>query len=372
MTRSKDELDALANADPEIDAANLRVLPLLFLATFHPRSLYRLVSAIYQMIRLGKLPIPKLDLSSIPDAVAQMRTRAVFWPTPPPISEVTESKRKYTTRDGTELDLFVFQSTNATQTPKPLVILYHGGGGVIGNAYSVAPLAREIVLSHECVVISPQYRFAPEHAFPTGPNDGWDAFEYISTNASRFSADPSVGLVVGGESNGAVITSLIALRARETSHTPQITGLYFAAPAFISTPETIPEKYRDQYRSQRDKRCVNAPVLDASTRRFFDKAYDPDITSPLYRALNVQPLSKHARVAPKAYFQICGMDILRDDGLIYEQILRESGVVTKIDVYEGMPHIFWNVFTWVKKTARWKKETRWGVGWLLDREREGK
>ncbi|EXJ67146.1 uncharacterized protein A1O5_09793 [Cladophialophora psammophila CBS 110553] len=290
---------------------------------------------------------------------------------PPAVPEVTESTQKYKTRDGAELNLITFQATEPAPGSQPLIIFFHGGGGVVGSASSVAPLARELVKDQGSVVISPQYRLAPEHPFPTGPDDGWDAFEYIVTHISSLGAqiDPSLGLVVGGSSQGAVLASLIALHAKEkTPPLPKITGLYFAAGGFIASPDTIPEKYKHQYLSRTDERCVNAPVLDKETKAMFDMAYNPDMSSPLYRAFNVQPLSRHADVAAKAYFQVCGLDILRDDTLIYASVLQDLGVDVKFDVYEGAPHVFWSVFIWTKLAGRWKDETKRGVKWLLGRE----
>lgn len=259
-----------------------------------------------------------------------------------------------------------------------LIIYFHGGGGVIGSAYSVAPLARELILAHSCVVVSPQYRLAPEHAFPTGPNDAWDAFVHVATHASSsLDFDPSAGLIVGGASQGAVLASLIALRAiakeaqTQTPTLPRITGLLFSAGSFIATPETIPAEHTEAYRSRTDPRCLSAPILDADTKALFDTAYGADKSSPLYRAFNVQPLSSHAGVAPKALFQVCGMDILRDDSFIYAEILQALGVDTRVDVYEGAPHVFWSIFAKTKLAGRWREETKSGVTWLLGRDEQG-
>ena len=320
-------------------------------------------------MKSGKFPIPTIDLSNgFEGPLAMLRDLESRWPTPPAIPEVKESNLKYKTPDGTELNLFVFHAADSKAGPKPLVIFFHGGGGVVGSAYSVAPLARDLVRDHDCVVISPQYRLAPENAFPTGPKDGWDAFEYIATHASTInsSIDLSTGLIVGGASQGAVLASLIALRAKDTPSLPKITGLYFAAGSFVSTPETIPEKYREQYISRTDARCMHAPVLNKETKALFDAAYNPDMTSPLYRAFNT-PLEKHVGVAPKAYFQVCGADILRDDSFIYAQVLEEGGMDVKVDVFEGAPHVFWSVFAWTKLAGRWKEDTKGGVSWLLGR-----
>ncbi|EXJ85825.1 hypothetical protein A1O1_06194 [Capronia coronata CBS 617.96] len=343
--RTKEELDALSVIDPEIEA----------------------------IVRSRPLPAPETETetSSIETRVAQLRSLESQWPVPPPVAGVKESNPKFTTRDGVNLNLFVYEPAYAdphSSTPRPLVIFFHGGGGVIGSAKSVASLAGSLVLAHGCVVVSPQYRLAPEHKFPTGVNDGWDAFVHVTSKASDLGADCSAGLVVGGVSFGAVLASVIALRAKEENRTPRITGLYFSAPSLIASSDTVPPEYKDQYRSRTDERCLSSPVLDKKTKALFDAAYGADPKSPLYRVLNVQPLSKHAGIAPKAYFQICGMDILRDDGFIYEQILAASGVETKVDVYPGAPHIFWAVFQSIKQATKWKDDTVRGVGWLLDRQ----
>ncbi|KIW61427.1 hypothetical protein PV05_01548 [Exophiala xenobiotica] len=337
--RSPEELDALAIIDPEIDA----------------------------VLKSGKLPIPKLDLSSVEAGIQQLRSLEALFPPAPAIPEVAESSRKFTTRDGTELSLHVFHQASPAPGPKPLVIYFHGGGGCMGNPYSVANLARDLAVAHNCVVVSPQYRLAPEHPWPAGVHDAWDAFEHISTNADSVSADVSAGLVVGGVSQGARLASLIALQAKASTTTPKITGLYFDAPSFMN-PDSVPAEYKARYRSRTDGRCLKAPILDADTKVLFDKAYKADQTSPLYAALNTTPLSKHADVAPKAYFSICGMDMLRDDGLIYADILENLGVQTRTNVYPGTPHVFWSVFSWIKQAQKWKADRTAGLGWLLGRE----
>ncbi|KEF62451.1 uncharacterized protein A1O9_00423 [Exophiala aquamarina CBS 119918] len=337
--RSKQELDALAVIDPEIDAA----------------------------LKSGKLPIPSFDYSDRTNVISQLRALEASFPIPPAIEPVLETATKYTTRDNQELNLFVFQPAQSSNKPKPLIIFYHGGGGSLGFAYSAAPLARNLVLLHDAVVISPQYRLAPEHPFPTGPNDAWDAFAYIATNAATFSADLSVGFIVGGVSNGAALTSGIALRAQEDPALPRITGLLYSAPGFVGSADSVPAEYRDRYLSRTDPRCLTAPILSEDLKAVFNAVYGAPEDHPLYRAFNVQPFSKHAETAPKAYFQVCGMDILRDDAFVYANILEGLGVQTKVDVYPGTPHVFWAVFSWISQAQKWKEDTGKGVGWLLGR-----
>ncbi|KAI1612395.1 Alpha/Beta hydrolase protein [Exophiala viscosa] len=333
---TKEELDSLAAVDPEIDA----------------------------IVKSGKFP--KLDYSS-PDAIHQLRAMEAMFPPPPAIPEVIESNLRFTARDGSELNLFVFSASAPTAKPKALVIFYHGGGGVMGNAYSVAGLARDLVLAHDCVVVSPQYRLAPEHAFPTGVTDALDAFQHVSTKASSFGADVSAGLIIGGVSQGARLAAVIALQAKDSTTTPKITGIYFSAGSFIPSKETVPDKYKESYVSRTDERCLTAPLLGEDMKALFDREYAPDVSSPIHAAFNTQPMSKHAGIAPKVYFQICGMDMLRDDSFIYAAILEDLGVQTRVDVYPGTPHTFWSLFP-IKQAQTWKADKTRGVGWLLGRE----
>jgi len=170
---------------------------------------------------------------------------------------------------------------------------------------------------------------------------------------------------VGGVSNGGTLTGVLSHMARDEKLSPPITGLYLAAAAFV-TPESVPQKYKDRYLARSQEACLDAPVLNRPMKKLFDDSMQYDPHSPMWASL-LWP-SGHAGLPP-TYFQVCGMDINRDDSLIFEQVLREeSGVKTRIDVYPGMPHTFWAVWTMLQQTKKWQSDTMKGLGWLFGRE----
>lgn len=91
--------------------------------------------------------------------------------------------------------------------------------------------------------------------------------------------------------------------------------------------------------------------------------YKPDRLSPL-RSPIVFP--SHANLPP-SYFQICGMDPLRDEALIYEEILREEyGTKTLVDLYPGLPHGFWSWWTEAEFSKKFQEDCVKGLKWLLE------
>jgi acetyl esterase/lipase len=215
------------------------------------------------------------------------------------------------------------------------------------------------------VCINAAYQLGPKHRFPAAPKSAWDVLKWAAANAKSFGADPSLGFVVGGTSSGGTLTAVLTHLARDEGLSPPLTGQYLAIPLLV-TPAVIPEKYKKLYLSYEQNK--NAPVLPQAAIDMFTKAYQPDEHDPLYAPFN-HP-NGHADLPP-AYFQVCGLDLLRDDALIYERVLREEyGIKTKLDIYPGLPHGFGASFPMLKSADKFRRDMVEGIGWLLGRKPE--
>lgn len=134
-------------------------------------------------------------------------------------------------------------------------------------------------------------------------------------------------------------------------------------------PEEMPEEYRAEYLSHPSVTSSVDPVLqvDSGNPRGIVKVVGADVNNPLFVPfLYRNKPGGHKGLAP-AYFQVCGLDPLRDEALIYERVLREeAGVDTKLDIYPGLGHYFWTNFPLLDASKQFVEDTVKGVRWLLE------
>ena len=161
---------------------------------------------------------------------------------------------------------------------------------------------------------------------------------------------------------------MLAHMARDELLSPPLTGQYLCVPALMCflAPEHIPEKYRAEYLSHPAVTPSIDPVLladknaEASLTALVgvsDAAHEPRFAPFLYDHVGLPP----------AYFQVCGLDPLRDEGLIYERVLREEqGIATRLDLYPGFGHYFWTNWPLLEKSKEFVEDTVKGVRWLLE------
>jgi acetyl esterase/lipase len=203
-------------------------------------------------------------------------------------------------------------------------------------------------------------RLAPEFQFPTGVNDCWDALVWATTNATTIKATPSRGLIVGGASAGGNIAAALALHSRDTNFQPPITGQYLCVPALLPN-DKVPKRFTHLYNSRTTS--ISDPVLRKLDPSVIMQIYAPDPESPLWDPFNHK--EGHRGVA-KAFFQVGGLDPLRDEAVLYDRVLREAGVLTRFELYAGFGHMFWTNWPEMKRSGEFVEDTVKGLKWLLE------
>jgi acetyl esterase len=214
------------------------------------------------------------------------------------------------------------------QSPSPALIYFHGGGWVLGDLESHDHVCRSLANSASCIVLSVDYRVAPEHKFPTAVYDSYAATEWIADHAAELGVDPS-RIAVGGDSAGGNLAAVVSLIARDKGG-PSIAFqllIYPGTDMRMSMP-SIDEN-------------ADGPLLTKAAMHWFVNHYlnsAGDRTDPLASPL----LAPNLRGLPPAYIITAECDPLRDEGNAYGQRLKESGVAVEVQCYEGMPHGFFS------------------------------
>jgi acetyl esterase/lipase len=281
----------------------------------------------------------------------------------PSAHDILESEIAVPMRDGYQAMARVRKPKSISAYGCPLIILAFGGGWIAGDNKQMVVEARALVRAFSAVVVNISYRLAPEHKFPQSWEDSWDNLVWLTAHASELGADPSKGLVMGGTSAGAALTAVCARKAQVEPLAYPLTGQWLNVPSILSEHQ-IPEKWKHLYVSKQQNK--HAPILPSSALDVLQKHTAWDMNSPWRSPL----ASTHSLAGlPNTYIQVDGMDCLRDDGLLYDEMLREAGVQTRCSLYAGCPHAH---ATFVPGEAAGKAQLDLvkNVGWMLGREVE--
>lgn len=138
----------------------------------------------------------------------------------------------------------------------------------------------------------------------------------------------------------------------------------------FARPSAVPERYRAEYLSHPSVTPSIDPIVPGSQEAvdaMLATNLKADLESPLMVPFRYGEREGGHRGLPPAYFQVAGIDPLRDEGLIYERVLREeAGVQTKLDLYPGLCHYFWTNFPRLEASTRFVEDTVKGMRWLLE------
>lgn len=246
---------------------------------------------------------------------------------------LAESRHEIPMRDGFMSELKISKPADAP-APGPLVVLCFGGGFVGGDNDQLTETARALVQLFGASVVNLSYRCAPQYKFPVSHYDSIDSVKWIAENASGslLHADPSKGFVLGGASAGGCVTASLSRYFQDDKLAHPLSGQWLCIPTVMDV-QHCPEKYKPYFISH-EQNAVN-PALSKEALEMMGRVTGWDATSELrYAVLSKSPISGQ----PKTYSQVDGMDPLRDEGLIYDEMLKDAGVATKLDFYPGCPH----------------------------------
>jgi acetyl esterase len=207
----------------------------------------------------------------------------------------------------------------------PVVAFFHGGGFVLGDIESHDGQARMLCALARCVVVSVEYRLAPEAPFPAAVEDTIAATHWVITHAESLGADPG-RVAVAGDSAGANLAAVAAqqLRGAEVELAGQL----------LVYPTTGGGQAFDSHRDN-----AAGPGLDAATLQWFHDHYAADAEDVRYAPLRAESL---AGLAP-AVIGVAGFDPLRDEGIAYAHALEQAGVTVVLRHYEELVHGFFGM-----------------------------
>ena len=222
----------------------------------------------------------------------------------------------------------VFHPPGDATAHRPILVYLHGGGFVILSPESHARLAKELCVATGAVVVSVDYRLAPEHRAPAALEDSLAAFRFVRANAASLGGDAS-RVALGGDSAGGQLTAAVTLRLLAAGEAPP------AANAMLC-PLTDLALSLESDSARRFG--PGDPILDDQVMRFFVTSYAPDRAS--WAEPDLSPLRADLSGFPPTCVVVGGIDPLLDDGLRFAEKLTAARRAVRLLRYDGMPHDF--------------------------------
>lgn len=280
------------------------------------------IQALLDQLAAAPLDISQVDPPTMRALYAALRTADGE---PVEVGAVTDVAIPST--DGAEVPARIYRPD--TSEPAPVLVWYHGGGWVIGDVETSDPTARKLCQRAGVVVVSVDYRLAPEHPHPAATDDAWAALTWVAEHIGAHGGDAS-RLAVGGDSAGGNLAALVAIRARDEGG-PALRHQLLVYPATDLTlgHRSIEENGEGYF-------------LTAATMRWFVDHYlgtdrrHGDPAAPAVSPLFLEDLAG----LPPAQVLTAEFDPLRDEGDAYATRLAQAGVPVDHVSGPGLVHGF--------------------------------
>lgn len=246
-----------------------------------------------------------------------------------PAGNLEITQLRIPSRDGQPLAARCYQRARAEQTPRAVLLYFHGGGYVVGSLDSHDTLCRRLALAGDFAVLAADYRLAPEHPFPTAFNDAEDVALWLLAEGLRYGLD-ATRVALAGDSVGGSLVAALAIRAASAPEQlplqPRVQVLlYPVLDAAVERPSL--DRFAEGY------------LLEKASLRWFYRQYERDVADRLDWRFSPIYAEFPAQLAPTLLW-LAEFDPLLDEGLAYAERVREAGLEIDCEVKAGMTHDF--------------------------------
>jgi len=266
-------------------------------------------------------PLQTLHLKNYEEAREIMAAGAPFETELDPIDKTEEEMIKV---DKGEMKVRIY--TPKGEGPFPIIIYFHGGGWVTGNMDSCHISCHMLCAETEHIVVSVDYRLAPEHPFPIPVQDAYTAFTWVHENARELNGIQT-DITVCGDSSGGNLATVTAIAAKENLDLKMNAQILIYPVTDLTMESDSYDQFNRGYGLTKDvmEWCINYYITDKND------TLNP-VASPLF-ADNLTDL-------PPALIITAGYDILRDEGIRYAHRLEHAGVKVEHINEEGLVHAY--------------------------------
>lgn len=286
----------------------------------------RQLDAMMKQAQAAGLP----DLCDLPPAACRGLYREILAAADMPPADVVVDNRRIAMPGGAAtIGLRIYTPRgDAGADLRAVIVYYHGGGYVLGDLDGYDRVARQLCADSDAVVVSVDYRLAPEHPHPAAVDDAWTALNWVTDHARELGADPA-RLGVAGDSAGAVLAAVMTLAARDAR------GPRIGFQALLYPPAA------GGHDGDFPSRALHAagPTLTLRTMDYFHRHYFGEIGKAAdYRGAPL--LAPDLADLPPSLLMLAQHDPLRDEALAYGDALLAAGNAVTVVEYHGLAHGF--------------------------------
>ncbi len=226
------------------------------------------------------------------------------------------------------------------KTPMPVIVFYHGGGWVIGNKDVYDSSSRALAKQAKAIVVSVDYRLAPENKFPAAHEDSFAAYKWVVENAASIGGKPEK-IAIAGESAGGNLALNVGIRARDEKVRMPVHQL-------IIYPIASSAMTTESYETNKDAKPLNKPMMAWFMKNYLNSSAEASDARINLIAANFKGL-------PETTIITAEIDPLQTEGIELTERMKAQGVKVNFKNYSGVTHEFFGMAAVVDEAAEAQK-----------------